>query len=67
MRFIDNVKIIIVKKGFKQKFIAQKMGISEKKLSDILNGRKVIDVNIIELFCRALDVCPNELFGYDEV
>ena len=66
MRFIDNVKSIIAKKGFKQKFIAQEMGISERKLSDVLNGRKIIDVNIIEMLCSALDVCPNELFGYEE-
>ena len=65
-KFIENTKKLIQKKGYKQTFIAQKMKISDRKLSDILNHRKVIDVSIIFSLCEALEVSPNELFGYDE-
>ena len=62
----NNVKRIIREKGLKQKYIAEKMGITERKLSDILNGRKVIDEGIIMSLYDTLNVEPNELFGYDK-
>lgn len=59
---IQNMKICIAKSGMKKKDVACKMGITEKKLSDILHGRKVIDAPVIRMFCRALQTTPNELF-----
>lgn len=56
---------IIKQKGLKQKYVAEQMKMTERKLSDILNGRKIIDEKIILSFCNALNVEPNELFGYD--
>jgi len=64
--FVKNTKNIIREKGYKQTFIAQKMNISDRKLSDILNYRKMIDVDIVCSLCDALDVSPNELFGYNK-
>ena len=63
--FISKTKKLIKEKGIKQRYLAQKMGISERKLSDILNGRKKIDIEIILLFCNALKIEPNELIYYE--
>lgn len=60
----STVKRIIKQKGLKQKYVAGKMGITERKFSDIVNGRKTIDENVIRKLCFALEVTPNELFGY---
>ena len=62
--FIEAVRSTIKNKGIKNKFVAEKIGISERKLSDILNGRKTIDVDIVCSIIKALGVSPNELFGY---
>lgn len=64
--FTNTMKAIIKKAGYKNKFVAEKMGITERQLSDILNGRKIIDYKIILLFCQATDTEPNELFGYNK-
>lgn len=64
--FLANLRSIIQEKGFKHKFVAQKMGIDERKLSAILNGRKVVDVEIILSLCKVLEVSPNELLGKEE-
>lgn len=59
-----NIKTIIASKGLKQKYVATAMGISPSKLSDIINGRKVIDPPLILSLCNALDVTPNELLCF---
>ena len=64
--FVENTKKVIKNKGYKQTFIAKKMNITDNKLSDILNFRKTIDVNIVFSLCNALEVLPNELFGYEK-
>ena len=63
-RFINNMRKIIQERGYKQVFIARQMNISERKLSDILNNRKVIDIDIVLSLCNVLHVSPDELFGY---
>ena len=63
---IKNMEIWIAKSGMKKKDIARQMEISEKKLSDILHGRKKIDVPVIRTFCTVLAITPNELFMYKE-
>lgn len=60
-----NVKKLIATRGIKQKYIAQKMGLSEPEFSNIMNGRKILKPEIVPLLCDALDVTPNELFGYN--
>jgi len=58
-----NIKKIITKQDVKQKSVAQKAGVPEKKFSNMLNGRKLIAAHDILPICDALDVTPNELFG----
>ena len=64
--FTNNMKAIIKKIGYKNKFVAEKMGLTQRQLSDVLNGRKTIDYKIIMLFCEATNTQPNELFGYNK-
>lgn len=63
---VKNMEIYIAKSGMKKKAIAENMGISNRKLSDILHGRKTIDVPIIRAFCVALAITPNDLFLYKD-
>lgn len=59
-----NVKQIISEKGLLQKRVAQKAGIEEKAFSNMLNGRKKIcDTDVLNI-ASALNVTPNDLFGF---
>ncbi len=59
-----NVKQIISEKGLLQKRVAQKAGIEEKAFSNMLNGRKKIcDTDVLNI-AFALNVTPNDLFGF---
>ena len=61
-----NVKRIIEQKGLKQKSVAERIGLSENQMSALLNGRKIIDSEIITSLCSALNSDPNELFKTTE-
>ena len=58
----SNVARIIEKKGFKQKAIAERMGITNQMLSDILNGRKAIRPEDSLLLMNALGINASELY-----
>lgn len=60
----QNIKKIINERGFKQKAIAKKIGMSEECLSACINGRKIIRTEYVGAICEALEVSPNELLGY---
>ena len=60
----DYVKEIIKTKGLKQYYVAELAGIPPKMFSDMLNGRKLVTDNDIVNICKALDITPNELFGF---
>lgn len=59
---IQNIRRIMQEKGLKQKYVADKSEFTEQEFSNMLNGRKRIDVSYISRICFALDVQPNELF-----
>ena len=59
----NRIRAIINERGLKQKFIAEHMGISPKKLSDMLNGRIRIYPDDIFKICSALGVTPNDIYG----
>ena len=65
-KLIYTIRWIINSKGLKQKAVAERMGITDKKLSEMLNGRKKIYFEDIQKFCSALNVTPNELFGIEK-
>lgn len=58
-----NIKEIILRKGLKQKSVAEKAGFSEKDFSAMLTNRKIIKVSEIVNISKALGVTPNELYG----
>lgn len=59
---VQNIRRIMHEKGLKQKYVADKSEFTEQEFSNMLNGRKRIDVSYISRICYALDVQPNELF-----
>ena len=64
--FIVAMELAITKSGMKKKDVARKMGVPERKLSDVLHRRNKIDVPIIRKFCVAVGVTPDELFEYKQ-
>ena len=59
---IDSMNEIIARSGLKKKDVAKGMSMTDKKLSDVLHGRRTITVEIIRAFCKTMSVTPNELF-----
>lgn len=60
---VDNVKDLIRTKGLKQKFVAEKMGLSPQEFSNILTGRKKFETEHVVPICNALNITANDLFG----
>ena len=50
--------------GLKQKFIAEKIGISETALSAMLNGNQKIDVDTFFAIAVVLQMTPDEIYGF---
>lgn len=48
--------------GLKQKFIAEKIGISEAALSSMLNGNQKIDVDTFFAIVELLRMTPDEIY-----
>lgn len=59
---INNIKSIIKTNGLKQKYVAERAGFTPQEFSNILNGRKRLEVNYVHCVCNALNITPNELF-----
>ncbi len=60
---IKNIRYFMDKKssGYKQKAIAERGGFGEKEFSNMLNGRKKIQVYDIPKIAYALGVTPNDI------
>ncbi len=61
-----NIKKMIKEKGLLQKKVAERAGYDIKVFNNMLNGRKIITDCDIMPIAHALEVEPNELFGYDK-
>lgn len=61
----NNIRKIIIQKGLRYNAVARRVGITNKKLSDMLNGRRIIKAIDIMRISEALEVTPNEIFGTD--
>lgn len=59
-----NIKRIIREKGLKQKSVAVKAGFTAQQFSNLLNGRKICSAYDILKISNALEVLPNDLFGF---
>lgn len=61
----ESAKAIIEREGLKQCAVARKAGYSAQMFNAMLNGRKQIKDTDIANIATALNVTPNELFGFD--
>lgn len=62
----EKLKAAINKRGLKQKFIAEKVGISEAALSAMLNGSQKIDVDTFFMIACVLQMTPDEIYEFRE-
>lgn len=60
------IKRIIVEKDLKKQSVAQKIGLTRQQFSDLLNYRRGIKGTEVPLICNALEITPNELYGYSD-
>ena len=57
----QTIKAIRDLKGFKQDYVAEKLGISSGHYSNLENGHKTCTLYILIRLCQILDTTPNEL------
>lgn len=60
------LKEAIEASGIKQKFIAEKVGISETALSAMLNGKQKIDVDTFMAIARVIRMTPDEIYNFKQ-
>ena len=60
----ERLNAAIEESGLKQKFIAEKAGISEQALSAMLNGRQKIDVDTFFAIAVVLHMTPDEIYEF---
>lgn len=60
----EKLREMIAERGLKQKFIAEKIGISETALSAMLNGRQIIDVDVFFAIAVILRMTPDEIYEF---
>lgn len=65
----EKLTAAIEARGIKQKFIADKLGISESALSAMLKGRQKIDIDTFFGICSLLQMTPDEIYAFrrDEI
>lgn len=61
---VENIKTIIRNQKLKQYAVAEKAGFNEQDFSNMLNGRKLLKAEYIGRIALALNVTPNDIFGY---
>jgi len=58
------LKAAIEARGVKQRFIAEKIGISEQLLSQMLNGSVRIDIDTFFAIAVVLHLSPDEIYEF---
>lgn len=61
--FIDIIKLRMYEWGFTQKKIAELLGISTSKLSEIMNGKTEPSLSLGRTMCQKLDISPEIMLG----
>ena len=59
----DCLKVAIDDLGYKQSSIAEKIGMNDQQISDIVNKRRKLDANEMDL-CKAMNITPDKLLMY---
>lgn len=58
----DGIQRAIQNSGLNQIIVAQRAGLSEQQLCDIVNKRRKLDVNEMFAICEVVGTTPNALF-----
>lgn len=58
----DGLKVCIERSGMKKVAIAEKIGLTDQQLCDIINKRRKLDANELLNICFEISVTPNEVF-----
>lgn len=58
----DGIRRAIQNSGLKQIIVAQRAGLSEQQLCDIVNKRRKLDANEMFAICEVVGTTPNDLF-----
>ena len=66
MSIVVNIKHYIKEKGLKQKYVAERLNMTQQEFSNILNGRKEFKTEYVVPMCNALGITANELFTSPE-
>lgn len=61
---IYKLRAIIRQRGLKQRVVAERAGMTDKELSDLLRGRRTFRAEYIAPICKALDITPNDLLNF---
>ena len=62
MKVCDRLKLYITQNGLKQKVIAEKSGLTENQMSQILKGKRGISADEFEIICNAMNANPNDIY-----
>lgn len=60
----ERLSAAIEESGLKQKFIAEKIGISEQALSAMLKGRQKIDIDTFFSIAVILHMTPEQIYSF---
>ena len=60
----ERISAAVEDSGLKQKYIADRIGVSEPTFSAILAGKRKVDVEEFFRLCRVLKKTPEELYHY---
>lgn len=60
----DCVKPAIEKTGLKQSVVAERMGLTQQQLCDVINKRRKLEANEFINLCAVLEISPNNLLAY---
>jgi transcriptional regulator with XRE-family HTH domain len=60
----EKLREMITERGVKQKWLAEKIGVSEATLSAMLNGKQSIDVDVFFGIATAMRMTPDEIVAF---
>ena len=62
----SNLKVLLAQKEIKGKELAEKIGVDEAKISNLITNKyKLLNKDVLERICEALDCDVSDLFYYD--
>ena len=59
------MKLVVENSGESQISVAEKLGVSQPRLNQYINGKREADYHFVAKFCRYFHTTPNYLFEFD--